>query len=199
MKDFKISVVTGLCLKLNISHSQMFATLFNPQNAICFGGELLRQSKATLIAGRMSMNVYTWTNMDLSRWKNIWIARDGANQPPHSSVEQELEEGKNSPHMFSTPGAWALFYSSWTIAAYFHGDAGWELVLRPELPGYCRELEQGPADFHHHTWQHVSVTLQVMEGVPEVQLSDTSDPSAPTDTSLSGTHVMLFTQQLGSS
>lgn len=78
----------------------MFAILFTPQNAICFGAELLRQSRTTHIAGRMSMYVCTWTNMDLSRWKNIWIARAGADQPPHSSVEQNLEQGKDSSRVF---------------------------------------------------------------------------------------------------
>lgn len=108
------------------------------------------------------MCVCTWTHMDFSRWKSIWITRACADKPPCSSVEQKLEEGKNSSHVFSTVGAWALFYWSRTIADYFHGDAGWELILCPELPGYCGELEQGPTEFHHHTWKPVSVTLQVM-------------------------------------
>lgn len=36
----------------------------------------------------------TRTHTDLSRWKSVWIARLGADQPPRSSLEQKLEEGK---------------------------------------------------------------------------------------------------------
>lgn len=145
--------------------------------------------------GRKVGDVCTWTSMDLSRWKSIWTARAGAAQPPCSSVEWKLEKGKNSSHVFSTPGAWALFYWSRTIADYFHGDAGWEHILHPELPGYWGELEQGPTHFHHHAWKHVSVTLQVMGKRPCAPPFRHKWPLCPTDTSPSQGTVMLFTQQ----
>lgn len=52
MGDFETSEVTVLCLKWKFSHSQMFAPRFIPQNATCLGCELLRQRKATHMAGK---------------------------------------------------------------------------------------------------------------------------------------------------
>lgn len=49
----------------------------------------------------MSMCACTWIHMDLSSWKSVSIARLGADQPPCSSVEQKLEEGKKTlSHVF---------------------------------------------------------------------------------------------------
>lgn len=65
MGDFEISEVIVLCLKWKFSHSQMFAPLLTPQNAICFGGGLLRQHKATHRAGRGETFVrgQSWTSL----------------------------------------------------------------------------------------------------------------------------------------
>ena len=177
------------------SHSQQFAPLFNPQNATCFGGELLRQHQATHT--REVGDIGTWTVTDPSTWETIWVTWAGADQLPCSSMEKKLEEDKNSLRVFSTPGAQAVLYWSPTTAVCFQGDGGRELVLHPEFPGDQGKSGQGPTHFHHHTWKHVSVTPQVVGRGPCVLAFKPKWPPLPPLVPrhhLCKPHVMLFMQ-----
>lgn len=102
-------------------------------------------------------------------------------------MEKTLEEDKTSSRVFSTSGAWIVFYWSPTTAVYFHGDGGRELVLHPEFPGDRGKFGQGPTYFHHYTWKHVSVTLQVVgRGPCAPAFKHKWPPLPPTSTSPSG-------------